>query len=389
MNILFDLIASQPENNLKYHGGSEYTKAVFRAVVQKAPGRIFCIYDSERYIDKDIISLCQSGNLPLIDISKYGSLNPVIKEYNIDRFYTALPLDRVIQDMLPFSDKVKSIITIHGLRSLELLSDNFELKYTDRFYYRLKYFYKRIFPVEYERRLLLKMRLLIRNYNNPTIITVSNFSKWSLKYFMPEIPDNNINVLYSPFSDYLGINNDDSILLKNNLQSKRYFLLLSAGIWQKNSYRMLCAFNDLIQKDQTKGHKFVVIGASRSIKKAFPQSSIIYLDYQERSDLEGLLKNAYALVYPSLNEGFGYPPLEALKYGTGVIASAIGPVMEVCGNTALYFNPYSLTEMKLRLLQSINDPDFTTNTQPRTDRFLLIRQKQIKDLDVLANLICN
>lgn len=389
MNILFDLVASQPENNLKYHGGSEYTKAVFRAVVQKAHERLYCIYDSGRYLDEEIKSFCMSNNLPLIDISIYDKMNPVIEKYNIDKFYTALPLENAIQKMLPFSRKVNCIITLHGLRSLELLSDNYELKYSTGFYFKLKYFYKRIFPVRYKTGLLLRMRILIRKFNNPLIVTVSNYSRLSLGYFMPEIPNKSIQVFYSPINDYIQKSNDDLFLLKNKLESKKYFLLLSAGVWQKNSFRLLSAYSNLIKKDLAKEYKLVIIGASGKIRKEFRQKSFIYFDYLDRPDLEVLLKNAHALVYPSLNEGFGYPPLEAFKYGTGVIASAIGPVLEVCGDAALYFNPYSLTEIELRLLQSINAPEFKTGTQPRIDRFLMIRQKQINDLDLLANLICN
>ncbi len=86
---------------------------------------------------------------------------------------------------------------------------------------------------------------------------------------------------------------------------------------------------------------------------------------------------------------FGYPPLEAFKYGTGVIASAIGPVMEVCGNSALYFNPFSLTEMKLRLLESIHEPSFLTHTQQRIDQFSKIKDRQTKDLNTLVDLLCD
>ena len=73
MNILFDLLAVQPEGNLKYHGGSEYAKAVFRAVAQKAPGRLFCIYDSGRSLNEDIKAYCLGNNLPLIDIGNIKS----------------------------------------------------------------------------------------------------------------------------------------------------------------------------------------------------------------------------------------------------------------------------------------------------------------------------
>ena len=291
--------------------------------------------------------------------------------------------------MLPISNKVKSIITIHGLRSLELTSDKYELKYISGIHQKFKYFYKRFLPLKYEAGLLSTIRGMIKNYNDPTIITVSGYSKRSLKHFMPEIPDNSIHVYYSPISDYTLESNNESFLLRNQLESKKYFLLLSAGIWQKNSYRMLTAFSDLIKNDLAKGFKFVIIGASEAIRKAFPNLLFIYSDYLERPDLENLLKNAHALVYPSLNEGFGYPPLEAFKYGTGVIASAIGPVMEICGDAALFFNPYSHIEMKMKLVQSINDPSFVTNTQPRINQYQQIRLRQMSDLDSLVHLICD
>lgn len=388
MNILFDLIATQPERDLKYHGGSEYAKAVFKAIVGYTQSGLFCIYDSDRFLDKEIRTCCVEKKFPLLDIREVKTLDSAIEKYSIERFYTALPLDKVIQQALPVSNGVKSIITIHGLRSLELLSDTFELKYRTGFKTKLKYIYKRFFPPKYEAGLLLKIKQMIRNYNNPAIITVSDYSKQSLKYFIPEISDQDIHVLYSPINDYIHKTGDNNILLANRLESKKYFLILSASIWQKNSYRMLLAFLCLLKKDLVKGYKFVVVGASRPIKEAFPQDSFIYLDYLDRPELEILLQYANALVYPSLNEGFGYPPLEAFKYGTGVIASAISPVIEICGNAALFFNPYSFTEMKLKLLQSINDPAFVSNTKPRLDQYLLIRQKQMNDLDSLVRLIC-
>jgi hypothetical protein len=389
MNVLFDLVASQPGKNLKYHGGSEYAKAVFMAVSQIATGRLYCLHDAGRDLDTDINSYCQTGNITLIDINKFKKLDQIIEKYNIGLFYSALPLEKSIQQMLPLKVKIKSIITIHGLRSLELLSDTYEPKYSTGIYSRLKYFYKRFFPFRYESGLLLSIRELINNYYDPEIITVSGYSKESIKYFLPEIPADKIHELYSPILDYLNKRSDDSILLTSKLDPKKFFLLISAGIWQKNSYRMLKASDSLIKKGLTKGYKFVVIGAPDKIRRAFPNRDFVYLDYVERMDLESLLKNAFALLYPSLNEGFGYPPLEAFKYGTGVIASAIAPVMEVCGNAALFFNPYSIMEMKLMMLQSIDDPDFTSNTQVRIDQYLSVRLRQKRDLEALVKLICS
>ena len=196
-------------------------------------------------------------------------------------------------------------------------------------------------------------------------------------------------MLYSPIIDYSQKVKDESILIMNRLDLKKYFLLLSAAIWQKNGYRILLAFNSLIKRNLLKEYKLVIVGAPKAFKQNFKHKSFVYLDYVERMDLEILLKDAHALIYPSLNEGFGYPPLEAFKYGTGVIASAIGPIMEVCGDAALFFNPYSILEIKLKIIQSLSDPSFHTNTQQRIDRYFHIKQKQINDLETLTNLICD
>ena len=389
MNILFDLIAAQPEKNLKYHGGSEYAKAVFRTILPLTHGRLFCIYDSFRYLDHEIRYCCEEGKVPLFDINNYENLDPVIKEYRIERFYSALPFETAIQKRLPLPNSIESIITIHGLRSIELPYDTLEMKYGKGLKRGLKYLYKRFLTSRYESVLLDAIRGYLTNYSNPVLITVSEYSKWSLKSYFPEIPESKIHVLYSPITDYFTKESGNSFLLTNNLKAKKYFLILSAGIWQKNSYRMLSAFRNLIEGDLTRDYVFVVVGASSRIKSQFNNSKFIYMDYLDREKLELLFKEAHALVYPSLNEGFGYPPLEAFKYGTGVIASSIGPVMEVCGNAALYFNPYSLTEMRLRLIQSINDHSFINGIQPRIDQYDKIRKKQRNDLDQLATLICS
>ncbi|UKI56598.1 MAG: glycosyltransferase [Treponema succinifaciens] len=81
------------------------------------------------------------------------------------------------------------------------------------------------------------------------------------------------------------------------------------------------------------------------------RKNFVLLDYIERDELECLFENSYAFIYPSLNEGFGYPPLSAMKYGVPVITSGSSSIPEVCGNAAIYFDPYSIYEIKNRILQ--------------------------------------
>jgi glycosyltransferase involved in cell wall biosynthesis len=59
-----------------------------------------------------------------------------------------------------------------------------------------------------------------------------------------------------------------------------------------------------------------------------------------RDELVSLYRRAAALVFPSLYEGFGLPPLEAMACGCPVAASAVASLPEVCGDAAVLFDPY-------------------------------------------------
>jgi glycosyltransferase involved in cell wall biosynthesis len=72
-----------------------------------------------------------------------------------------------------------------------------------------------------------------------------------------------------------------------------------------------------------------------------------------------LLRSYYAhadlLVFPSLYEGFGFPPLEAMAMGIPVAASNAGSIPEVCGDAAAYFDPYSVDEMTTVIENALSD----------------------------------
>ncbi len=65
---------------------------------------------------------------------------------------------------------------------------------------------------------------------------------------------------------------------------------------------------------------------------------------------------ARAVVYPSLYEGFGFPPLEAMSYGTGVLVSDIPSLREICGSMALYCDPLRVSDIAEKLEALIRDP---------------------------------
>lgn len=74
-------------------------------------------------------------------------------------------------------------------------------------------------------------------------------------------------------------------------------------------------------------------------KGELSDKDIISFDYVSNSDVEYLYMNAWALIYSSYTEGFGYPPIEAMKYSTPVISSNVCSMPEILGDAALYFSP--------------------------------------------------
>lgn len=72
------------------------------------------------------------------------------------------------------------------------------------------------------------------------------------------------------------------------------------------------------------------------------QDKVFITGHVEEEELPAFYKMAELFVFPSLYEGFGYPPLEAMAAGCPVIASSAGSIPEVCSDATIYFNPYDM-----------------------------------------------
>ena len=76
-----------------------------------------------------------------------------------------------------------------------------------------------------------------------------------------------------------------------------------------------------------------------------------------REELARLYRTASALVFPSLYEGFGQPPLEAMAPGLPVAVARAGALPEVCRDAAVYFDPTSVNEIAEAMLAVLERPD--------------------------------
>lgn len=84
---------------------------------------------------------------------------------------------------------------------------------------------------------------------------------------------------------------------------------------------------------------------------------VLVTDYIGDEELDGLYKKASLFVFPSLYEGFGLPPLEAMKRGIVVVSSNTACLPEILGDAAIYFNPLNIDDMAEKIKKALVDRD--------------------------------
>lgn len=145
-------------------------------------------------------------------------------------------------------------------------------------------------------------------------------------------------------------------LLPPLLSQDRYLLYVGNNRPHKNVKGMVDAF--VLSNLGAKGYKLVLAG--HQIKRFFDVenyilqntiSSIILIERPSNDELDSLYKNASAILYPSLSEGFGFPLLEAWNYDKPIACSNLSCLPEIGGDAALYFDAWNTNNMA----RSFND----------------------------------
>lgn len=129
---------------------------------------------------------------------------------------------------------------------------------------------------------------------------------------------------------------------------------------RKNYERLILAFQELKKLPNTDNLKLVIVGKKAHGYKKVMQlinntPDVVYLNFISRELLLWLYKNAGLFVFPSYYEGFGFPPLEAACFDTISACSNASCIPEICGDAAIYFNPYSIDEMTEALHKGLFD----------------------------------
>jgi glycosyltransferase involved in cell wall biosynthesis len=138
----------------------------------------------------------------------------------------------------------------------------------------------------------------------------------------------------------------------------------------KNHVRLIEAFNQF--KDSTRSHWQLVFGGSdwhgapaihAAIRASRYQNDIRALGFVPDADLPEMYRAAGVMVYPSLYEGFGMPPLEAMACGCPVLSSTRGSLGEVIGDAAAVVNPDDIQDMAHQLQRLATNPSVRDHFQ--------------------------
>lgn len=387
MKLLYDLTATQPLSG-KYHGGGEYGKILFdRLLSVRENAQIVVLYRPDLWVDQAIKKKIDREDISLIPKLAEEPLEYILSEVNPDRFYTALPYSYHSVD---FSG-IEVVMTIHGLRPMEMPTDQFEYRYEQNLRGWGKYAIKQLLRSWYVRQKWKERRKLVTlQAEEKTIIVPSNHTKYALLDAFKEVEDDEVRVFYSPRRRNVEAV-ERSTLEEKGIEPGGYILLVSGGRWIKNAYRAVRALDTLFERRSEVDLNVVITGVDHPesiFGRLDNPGRFQYLDYVERPLLEGLYKHAFCFLYPSLNEGFGYPPLEAMRYETPVLCSAVTSLPEICRDGVLYFNPYSQREMRNRVLMLLKNEDvYRSYVHRARDRYSAVAEKQDQMLDDLCALI--
>ena len=369
--ILFNLKVCQPVGDIKRHGGGVYGEIVLRRILERGLP-VSCYYDAQKWLNPDLKDMLCKYKIPLYNSNEY-TLNESAVKCQAKKVYS--PIDLGLDGIT----NCKSIVTLHGLRRIELPPDLYFFKYKSTFKDKLKFIIKTLRSSHYK--LLTKNALLDKN---KVYVTVSEHSRDALKSYFPLLFKNkDIPVFYSPST----IGNS---CINGNSFDEKYFLIVSAGIWAKNGLRAIIALDRLFSAGMIQDYYVRITGISDSLVYKYKlqnPNKFHFMGYVEDNVLCQLYHDAYCLIYPSLNEGFGYPPVEAMSFGIPVIASSFSSISEICDYAALYLNPYSIEEIMNRIIK-ISIPDIHAEYSERAKkRYADVYRRQKEDLDGLVDFI--
>lgn len=223
-------------------------------------------------------------------------------------------------------------------------------------------------PETFTRRGSLQLKLTVRRTARRAarIATVSEYSRQDLLRTYRLAPEKVVTT-YNGIEPHFTTQPraaDEAAQVRQRFGIAREFLLAVGSLQpRKNLERLIRTYARLRREQPDFAPQLVIVGRKLWLAESiFAEvsrqpwaSDVILTGYVGDDDLPALYRTASAFVYPSLFEGFGLPPLEAMACGTPVITSNISSLPEVAGSAALLIDPLNEQELAAALQRILND----------------------------------
>ncbi|KIT16302.1 glycosyltransferase family 4 protein [Jannaschia aquimarina] len=219
-----------------------------------------------------------------------------------------------------------------------------------------------LYPEDYTGRQAVAYRMLLPWIGRRAVrvLTVSDFSRKMLaKYGIA--PEAKIDVVHNGTDHILDVAPDPSILARHGLTRGRYVMTLGSAKGYKNIRRVFDAMREPLAEELP----LVVAGGppatAYEARGWTPPAGTVFTGFVSDAELRSLYAGASLFAFPSLTEGFGLPPVEAMHCDTPVVAADAGAMPEVCTDGAILVDPADTRAWRAALQAICDQPDLSAD----------------------------
>ena len=204
---------------------------------------------------------------------------------------------------------------------------------------------------------LIQRRAVIKN--SIAIITVSEFSKKDIMRLY-RVNSEKITVMGNAWQHIEKTPYNNEIISKYGLETRKFYFSLGSRVEHKN-------LKWIVEAALQNTKSVFVVSGENSYSKGFDETqfpkNIIFTGYISDGEIRSLMANCKAFILPSIYEGFGIPPMEALAEKAQIIVSNTSCLPEIYGKSAHYIDPYQLENIDLDkiLAEHVEKPEAVLN----------------------------
>ena len=210
-----------------------------------------------------------------------------------------------------------------------------------------------------------KASMWMAAHRSDRILTVSEASKRDILHFF-NVPPEKIVVVYNAIDERFWVKpaDEDVARVRERYQLNHGFVLYAGNIKpHKNLVRLIEAFDNL-RRSGFEDLTLLIIGDEiskvpalrRAVHRHKLHKHVRFLGFLPDETLAILYRLAAVFVFPSLYEGFGLPPLEAMASGTPVVTSNVSSLPEVAGDAAMLVDPYDVDSIVDGVRRVLTEP---------------------------------